>query len=205
MTGSFASIRWRLPALLLGVGSLSLFPRPALAQVPAVADTTPLEFLGFRAGLSIVEMREISTRGGGGNFNCRRSDRELRLGECRGSLGDLDAGRSVDLWASIIDGRGAVVTLSGRLTEARFLRWRELLEGRYGTTVERRQGPMRMLQWVRRGQMLRLSWRRRGRDLEASIAIIDGPLLDGWANQGRRPRPAAGTPAAPPAEPPPGN
>jgi hypothetical protein len=205
LTVSVASIRWRLPALLLGVGGLSLSPHPALAQAPAVVDSFPLEFLGFRAGLSITEMRDVSTRGGGGILNCRRSARELRLGECRGSLGSLDAGRSVDLWASVIDGRGAVLTLSGRLTEARFLRWRELLEGRYGTTAERRQGPMRMLQWVRRGQMLRLSWRKRGRDIEASIAIIDGPLLDGWANQGRRPRSTPGTAPVPPTEAPPGD
>jgi hypothetical protein len=205
LTGSFASIRWRLPALLLGVGGLSLSPHSAFAQAPVVVDTLPLEFLGFRAGLSITEMRDVSTRGGGGNLNCRRSARELRLGECRGSLGSLDAGRSVDLWASVIDGRGAVLTLSGRLTEARFLRWRELLEGRYGTTAERRQGPMRMLQWVRQGQMLRLSWRKRGRDIEASIAIIDGPLLDGWANQGRRPRSTPGAAPVPPAQAPPGD
>ena len=175
--------------LLLGVGGLSLFrPLVAGAQVPvATVDTAALEFLGFRAGLTIAEMQARATEAGG-TLTCQRAHQELRLGECRGGLPDLDSGRSVDLWASIIDDKGAVTTLEAQLTMARFTRWRDLLEGRYGTVAVRRQGPMQMLQWVRGGRMLRLSWRAKGRDVEASVSFIDGPLLDAWANQGRTPR-----------------
>ena len=91
----------------------------------------------------------------------------------------------MDLWVSVINGRAAITTLSSRLTEARLARWRELLEGRYGATRERRQGPARMLQWVRHGTMLRLTWRPKGRDFEASVSMVDGALLDAWANEGK--------------------
>jgi hypothetical protein len=179
----------RLLALVLGAGGLSLSaPVAAQVAVPVAADTATLEFLGFQSGLTILEIRERGTQLGKGTVACQRATGDIRLGECRGGLPELDAGRSVDLWVSTIDGRAAITTLSGRLSEARFARWRELLEGRYGTVTEKRSGPMRMLQWVRNGRMLRLSWRSKGRDFETSVSFVDGPLLDGWANQGKRPR-----------------
>jgi len=190
LNGRVASVLWGLPALLIGAGGLSFCPSLAAqvpAPIPVAVDTTPLSFLGFQAGLPIGTLRERGSQLGKGSVSCTRAARDLRLGECRGGLPELDAGRSVDLWASMIDGRAAVLTLSGRLPEARFARWRELLEGRYGVVPEKRQGPMRMLQWVRNGQMLRLSWRTKGRDLETSVSMVDGPLLDGWANQGKKP------------------
>ena len=177
---------------MFGAGGLS-FSAPLSAQgAPAVApamvvDTTPFGFLGFEPGIPLALLQEKGTQLGKGSVVCQRGSRDLRLGECRGGLPELDAGRSVDLWASMIDGRAAVLTLSARLPEARFARWREFLEGRYGVVPEKRQGPMRMLQWVRNGRMLRLSWRSKGRDLETSVSMVDGPLLDGWANQGKRP------------------
>jgi hypothetical protein len=188
LNGRVASVLWGLPALLIGAGGLSLCaPLAAQEPVRVVADTASLSFLGFQAGLPLAALRERGTQLGKGTVSCTRATRDLRLGECRGGLSELDAGRSVDLWASIIDGRAAVLTLSARLPEARFARWREFLEGRYGVVPEKRQGPMRMLQWVRNGQMLRLSWRAKGRDFETSVSMVDGPLLDGWANQGKKP------------------
>lgn len=176
--------------LLLGLGGLLLASPPARAQArPALpGDTLPLDFLGFRAGVTLTALNDLATQNGKGTLSCQRSDQDSRLGECRGGLPELDAGRSVDLWASIIDGRTAITTLESQLSEARFARWRALLEGRYGPAAERHQGPMTVLQWVRRGQMLRLSWRSKGRDVEASVSLIDGALLDGWANQGKKPR-----------------
>jgi len=176
----------RLLALVLGAGGLSL-STPASAQVaaPVTVDTTALEFLGFQAGLAIPELRTRAEQLGKGTIDCKRATGDIRLGECRGGLPELDAGRSVDLWVSTIDGKAAITTLSARLAEARFARWREFLVGRYGTVAEKRSGPMRMLQWVRNGRMLRLSWRSKGRDFETSVSFVDGPLLDGWANQGK--------------------
>lgn len=175
--------------LLLGIGGLLLAPQAADAQVaPIPVDTAGLEFLGFHAGLSQAELQDHASQAGRGVATCERSALDPRLGECRGGLPELDAGRSVDLWASIIDGRAAVTTLAGQLTPARFERWRDLLTGRYGATTERHQGPMTVLQWTRHGQMLRLSWRMKGRDYETSVSLVDGPLLDGWANQGRKPK-----------------
>jgi hypothetical protein len=181
-------VQRRLLVLVLGAGSLSLSaPAQAQGPAPAVADTAALGFLGFQAGLAIPELRERATQLGKGAIDCQRSSRDPRLGECRGGLPELDAGRSVDLWVSTVDGRTAITTLSARLPDARFTRWRELLVGRYGAVAEKRSGPMRMLQWVRNGQMLRLSWRSKGRDFETSVSLVDGALLDGWANQGKRP------------------
>jgi len=184
------TIRRRLLTLLLGAGGLSLCPAllPAQATPPAAVDTMGLRFLGFSAGQTVVELQTHGREAGHGEIDCQLSATDLRLSECRGGLPELDSGRSVDVWAAMIDQHAAVLTLSGRLTEARLLRWRELLEGRYGKVIEQHHGPMWMLQWVRHGQMLRLSWRAKGRDFEVSASLTDGPLLDGWANAGKRPR-----------------
>jgi len=190
LNGRVASVLWGLPALLIGAGGLSFSARLA-AQTPAPVvpfDTTALGFLGFEPGLPIALLRERATQIGKGSIECKRAVGDVRLGECRGGLPELDAGRSVDLWASMIDGRAAILTLSARLPEARFARWREFLEGRYGGVAEKHQGPMRMLQWVHHGRMLRLSWRAKGRDFETSVSMVDGPLLDGWANAGKKAR-----------------
>lgn len=148
-------------------------------------DSAGFGFLTFYPGMGLVEIRERATQQGRGTLGCRAGVADQRLLECRGGLPELDSGRSVDIWVSVINGRAAITLLSARLTEARLARWRELLEGRYGPTRERRQGPARMLQWVRNGRMLRLTWRPRGRDFEASVSMVDGPLLDAWANEGK--------------------
>lgn len=163
----------------------------------ARVDTTALDFLGFRPGLPLVELRDHASQAGRGTLGCRAATIDPRLLECRGGLPELDSGRSVDLWVSIINGRAAITTLSARVTPARLARWRELLEGRYGPAPERRQGPGRMLQWVRNGRMLRLTWRPKSRDFEASVSLVDGPLLDAWANEGKRPRATGSGPRDP--------
>jgi hypothetical protein len=191
LSGRIASILWGLPALLIGAGGLSFsLPLAAQATGPAAlaADTVALEFLGFGPGITIPELRTRATQLGKGTLDCKRAAADLRLSECRAGLPELDAGRSVDLWVSVIDGRAAITTLSARLPDARFARWREFLEGRYGAVPEKRQGPMRMMQWVHQGRMLRLSWRPKGRDFETSVSMVDGPLLDGWANAGKKAR-----------------
>ena len=171
----------KLLVLLAGAGSFGL-SAPVRAQ-----GAPPLSFLGFSAGGLRAALEDTARLAGRGTLTCRRATTDGRLAECRGGLPQLDSGRSVDLWVSLIDGRAAVLTLSARLAPARFERWRALLEGRYGSMAPRRQGPMLLLQWVRGGQMLRLAWRARGRDVEASVSLVDGPLLDAWANVGRRP------------------
>ncbi len=138
--------------------------------------------------MTLVALREHATQEGRGTLGCRAGVADPRLLECRGGLPELASGRSVDIWVSVINGRAAITTLSARLTEARLARWRELLEGRYGASRERRQGAARMLQWVRGGRVLRLTWRPKGREFEASVSMVDGPLLDAWANEGKRPR-----------------
>ena len=174
--------------LLLGTGGLSLCPAPLRAQqgAPLPADTLGLKFLGFQGGQSRDEIQTHAREAGSGEISCLSATSDLRLSECRGGLPELDSGRSVDVWAALIDDHVAILTLSAQLSEARLRRWRELLEGRYGAVPEHHQGPMYMLQWIRHGQMLRLSWRTTGREFEVSASLTDGPLLDSWANQGKR-------------------
>jgi hypothetical protein len=38
-----------------------------------------------------------------------------------------------------------------------------------------------MQQWVRRGRMLRLTWRLERGEKVASVSLVDGRVLDGWA------------------------
>lgn len=151
-------------------------------------DSAGFGFLSFHPGMTLVELREHASQQGRGDIGCRAGVADPRLLECRGGLPELDSGRSVDIWVSVINGRAAITLLSARLTDARLARWRELLEGRYGPSPERRQGPGKMLQWIRGGRMLRLTWRPKGREFEASVSMVDGPLLDSWANEGKRPR-----------------
>lgn len=165
----------------LAAACLLLVPaRSAAVASSWAADTSGLQFLGFRAGAPLEEIEAHLGRMGGGQMRCRRSRVDSRVTECRAQLRDQEQGSVLDVWISAIDSVAGVMTLSAPLAPEQLVQWQVALEGRYGRVGTRVQGTQRMLQWVRRGRMLRLTWRlERGRKV-ASVSLVDGHVLDAW-------------------------
>lgn len=89
-----------------------------------------------------------------------------------------------------------MVTVSASLPTSDFLRWRAELEGAYGAQPATMQGGQGMVQWVLGTQMLRLTWRPGSNRIEASVSLVDGPVLDGW-NLGEASPPRIANPRQP--------
>jgi hypothetical protein len=141
-------------------------------------DTTPLAFVGIRAGAPLEEITaELARRRG--RLRCDASKSDPRVRECRGTLPDSGAGR-LAVWVSAIDGAAGVITLSASVSPAALRDWRLDLVRRYGRVDAAAQGTQRMMQWVRRGRMLRLTWRPEGDGTTASVSLVDGGVLDRW-------------------------
>lgn len=126
---------------------------------------------------------------GADSLHCTASRSDPRIRECRASLPNADADRTVDLWLSMVGDTASVLTLSASLTSPRLDRWREFLEAQFGAPAPRTRGPMTMLQWISDRRMLRLTWRSRGRGFEASVSLVDGEVLDAWGNPRTEPPP----------------
>jgi len=153
----------------------------ARSQTPAMQDTTPLAFLGFRPGTPLLELSaELQRRRG--RLHCRRSRSDPRVRECRGTLPDRVAG-DIAVWVSAIDSTAGVITLSAPVSPTALGVWRDELARRYGRVQPVAQGSQRMMQWVRRGRMLRLTWRAEGAGTTASVSLVDGRVLDRWGRE----------------------
>jgi hypothetical protein len=161
--------------------SLLLAPKP---------DTSALQFLGFRAGAALDELRVHLGTLGGTALRCRSAKTDRRVTECRAVVRDSSLGGQVDLWVSAIDSLAGVITLSGPVTPLQLEHWRTLLQERYGLVGVRVQGTQRMLQWVRRGRMIRLTWREESGLQVASVSLVDGRVLDDWG-RARAPGPGS--------------
>jgi hypothetical protein len=116
----------------------------------------------------------------GDGLACRRSVVDPRLQDCRATITDPLTGGPAAIWLAAIDSTTGVVTIAATLTSAAFARWREELESVYGREPATARGAHGMVQWIRGTQMLRLSWRDADGRLEASVSLVDGPVLDGW-------------------------
>jgi hypothetical protein len=160
------------------VTALALLPAAASAAGPVAQDTSALHFHGFRAGARLGELDAL-LRGAGGRLRCERARRDPRVSECRGVARDSAAGR-VTVWVSAVDSVAGVITLSAAVDSSALAHWRRDLERRYGRVAPRTQGQQSMLQWVRRGRMLRLTWRTERGELNASVSLVDGRVLDRW-------------------------
>jgi len=170
--------------LSLTAGALFAAPGAAAQSGRAARDTTPIAFMGFRAGAPLAEVRE-RVRELDGRLRCDQAKADRRVTECRGTVVDPDLAASVDLWLSAIDDRAAVLTLSADVEPDELDRWRSRLEeyGRVGAQV---QGAQWMMQWVRQGRMARLTWRVQRKERIASVSLIDGGVLDGWGRERAR-------------------
>jgi hypothetical protein len=166
------------------VAALLAWAGPAAAS----ADSTALEFGGFRAGARLDELDRVVRSSTGGRLRCARAKADRHVMECRGAFTDPQLGSSLHLWVSAMDSVAGVITLSSDVTADQLARWRESIEQRYGKVDAQVQGAQRMMQWVRHGRMLRLTWRTENRRKTASVSLVDGPVLDGWGRDRTRPR-----------------
>jgi hypothetical protein len=184
-----------IPARALPLASL-VFLLVAGHATGAIAqpDTTVLAFRGFRAGARLDELNEQLRRRGGQPLRCRRSRIDPRVMECRAALHEM--GSLVEVWVSAIDSAAGVITLSTMVAPDQLDGLLQDLQERYGRVGQKVQGAQRMLQWVRRGRMLRLTWRLEKKGRVASVSLVDGRVLDGWA-RARGSAPAAGPRRAP--------
>jgi hypothetical protein len=184
-----------IPARVLALASLLVllvFGRSTAAL--AQPDTTVLAFRGFRAGARLDELNDQLRRRGGQPLRCRRSRIDPRVLECRAALQEM--GNMIEVWVSAIDSAAGVITLSTMVAPDQLDRLRQDLQDRYGRVGQKVQGTQRMSQWVRRGRMLRLTWRLEKKGRVASVSLVDGWVLDGWA-RARGSSPAAGPKRAP--------
>jgi hypothetical protein len=178
---------------LIGTGTASMLAvmllatAPLRAQTVAVA-TSPLEFLGFRAGATLSEISEHMQTLDGGTLRCDRSRADRRVTECRGTVTDPDAGETVRVWLSAIDSVAAVLTLSSDVAPDQLDRWRTTLERNFGRVDAKVQGTQWMMQWVRQGRMARLTWKVQRNERVASVSLVDGHVLDGWGRERRSSR-----------------
>ena len=168
---------WRGAALAL-LALCSAPPTPASAQGP------PLSFFGFRAGVSLTETDAQVRLLLGTGLACHRSRADRRLQDCRATISDPAANTPVTIWLAAIDSMTGVVTVSATLTAAGLLRWRDELEAVYGPRRATMDGPQGMVQWIRGTQMLRLTWRYAPGRTQASVSLVDGPVMDGWNLRG---------------------
>lgn len=161
--------------------------RPAFGASLA-ADTTALEFQGFRAGARLTEIDSLVRSFGAGRLRCDHAKADRHVMECRALISDPELGGSVNVWVSAMDSVAGVITLSSGVTADRFDAWRESIERRYGRVDAQVQGTQWMMQWVRHGRMLRLTWRIEKGEKTASVSLVDGPVLDAWGRGRGKPQ-----------------
>jgi hypothetical protein len=177
-------------------GSLRIAPGIALCLVfgaagtaaaqSGIRDTTALEFHGFRAGERLADIAAQVKRLDGTRLKCERARVDRRISECRATLTDPDFGGPVELWLSAVDSVASVVTLSGEVAPDQLDQWRSGLESRYGRVGAKVQGPQWMMQWIRQDRMIRLTWRIDHATKVASVALVDGAVLDAWGRKRAR-------------------
>ena len=174
-----------VPAMLAWSAWLAT-PAASHPRIPATQDTTPLAFIGIRAGAPLAELAaELRRREG--RLRCRQAKTDPAVRECRGTVPDSTVGE-LAVWVSTIDSTAGVITLSAPVSATGLRAWQSDLTRRYGSVKPVAQGTQRMMQWVRRGRMLRLTWRVERRGTTASVSLVDGRVLDRW---GRRRDPGA--------------
>lgn len=151
---------------------------------PASAQGPPLAFFGFRAGVRLSDTDAQVRLLLGPGLVCQRSKADRRLQDCRATIADPVASIPVSVWLAAIDSMTGVLTVSATMPGADLLRWRDELEAMYGPRQATMDGPQGMVQWIRGQQMLRLTWRYAPGRTQASVSLVDGPVMDGWTLRG---------------------
>jgi hypothetical protein len=158
---------------------------PVSAQSLA-RDGTSLEFRGFHPGDRLSDIAARVEQLDGSRLRCDRAKVDRRITECRARITDPDFGGQVEIWLSAIDSVAGVVTLSGDVAPDQLDQWRSSLEARYGRVGAKVQGPQWMMQWIRQDRMIRLTWRIDRTNKVASVALVDGAVLDAWGRERAR-------------------
>jgi len=146
----------------------------------ATAQAPPLSFLGFRAGASLTDTDAQVRLLLGAGLACRRSSADPRLQECRATIADPGTNRPVTIWLAAIDSTTGIVTIAATVPTLDFVRWRDEIEAIYGPRAATMKGGQGMVQWIQGTQMMRLTWRGSAGGIDASLSLVDGPVLDGW-------------------------
>lgn len=157
-----------------------------VAAQSASGDAPPLEFHGFQAGARLADIAAQVDRLDGTTLKCVRARVDRRISECRATLTDPDFGGPVEVWLSAVDSVTSVVTLSGQVAPDQLDQWRSGLESRYGRVGARVQGSQWAMQWIRHNRMIRLTWRIDHTTKVASVALVDGAVLDAWGRERAR-------------------
>lgn len=144
------------------------------------APAQALAFYGFRSGGALRATDDQVQLLLGDGLSCRRAEADRRLQDCRAVVADPGTGKPLSVWLAAIDSTVGVITISGNLSADELAQWRSALETSYGHRPTTVQGAQRMAQWIRGTQMLRLTWRSSAGRIEASVSVVDGPVLDGW-------------------------
>ncbi|HET9293391.1 MAG TPA: hypothetical protein VFO06_03790 [Gemmatimonadales bacterium] len=161
------------------------------ASGPLPAQLQPLEFFGLRPGATLAATdAQVRRLGAARGLRCNRSTADPRVRDCKATIADPVDGTPLRIWLAAVDSLTGIVTVSGDLTGGQFEHWRSPLETAYGESGARVQGTQWMMQWIRGRQMIRLTWRARPGRIEASVSLVDGPVLDGWQFSGRKGRSA---------------
>lgn len=170
-------------SLRIAVGTalcLLAAPGGTAAAQSALPDTVALEFHGFRAGERLRDIAAQVERLDGAPLACKRARLDRRISECRSMLTDPNFGGQVELWLSAVDSVASVVTLAGEVAPDQLDEWRSGLESRYGRVGAKVQGSQWTMQWIREDRMIRLTWRIDHASKVASVALVDGGVLDAW-------------------------
>ncbi len=175
----------RLGSIILALATL--VPAAALpGQSSTRARLPSLQFMGFRAGMTLAQVSHNVRLHRGDALRCERAPSDSLLTDCRAQLRDPMTGARLELWLSAMDSLVGVLTVAGTLSAPQLDWWSSSLTNAYGAGSESSQGTQFTRQWIRHRQMLRLTHRTPADSgLNASVSLVDGPVLDGWGRRRR--------------------
>lgn len=143
-----------------------------------VQDLPPLSFLGLRAGMPLPQATAL-INSVHGRLTCRASS-DPRIRECTGFIPEQGVTRPLEVLISSVHDSAAVIVLSGTPPPDLARTWIEGLTIEFGRPAHSAApATQHTWQWVRRGRMLRVIVRSAGDDVETSVTLTHGPLLDG--------------------------
>ena len=151
-----------------------VIPPPAIAPAP---QALPLSFLGFRAGMAIVDAVAL-IRDAKGALTCKATA-DWRMKDCTGRMLSPETASPLQILISSVHDSAAVIVLSLPSGTPPVARWVTSLSAQFGRpNRQQHPGGRSSWQWIRAGTMLRVAQRGAPPPAEASVTLTPGPLLD---------------------------